>query len=59
MTIDKAIEILNHILRATPLRYDPDQKDAIKLGIEALNRIQACRKVIDIPYNKPLPGEDS
>ena len=57
MKLEKAIEILTDEVSSHKITTHSDLKDAQKLGIEALNRIQACRKVIDIPYNKPLPSE--
>jgi len=57
MRLDEAIEILSASAYGGMTTFDQDFKDAEKLGIEAMKRIQACRKVIDIPCDKPLRGE--
>lgn len=57
MTIDKAIEILTALAR--PIREDenPDDSDALKLGIEALKRLEQNRTLHFIPSMKLLEGE--
>ena len=57
MTLEKAIEILTDILRCVKPGDPPDEHDAIKLGIEALKRLQEHRTShIDIGL-RALPGE--
>lgn len=57
MTINEAIEIKERKGEEF-LNTDPDDIDeAERLSIEALKRIRACRKVIDIPCTRPLLGE--
>ena len=57
MTIDKAIEYLDYILKQHPRIEHADFGDAIKLGREALKRLQSARSVITLPYTALLPGE--
>jgi hypothetical protein len=57
MTLDKAIEILE--IHAANI-YHPEidgEADAIKLGIEALKRIQECRLADYMIKEDYLPGE--
>jgi len=58
MKLGKAIEILEHppFYPSTP--SDKDYADAIKLGIEALNRILFARAWRDPHTLRLLPGED-
>lgn len=57
MKIAKAIEHLNAIKDSGEYLGDPDDSRALKLGIEALKRLQIHRtEHIDIGFN-PLPGE--
>jgi len=57
MTIDKAIADLS-IQREVKRRLGKDyQADAIKLGIEALKRIQVLRSFPNREPLKSLPGE--
>ena len=57
MKLEKAIEILDAIV----LTIDPDRmtddEDAIKLGIEALKRVQSQRMPNASIIFHPLPGE--
>ena len=57
MTLDKAIEILNDILRYVKPGDPPDEHDAIKLGEEALKAIKLQRQDPDNNYIDDLPGE--
>lgn len=57
MTIDKAIEILGLRIKSPFVRANPDTKDAIKLGIEALKRIKECRLADHTIKEDLLPGE--
>jgi len=57
MTLKKAIEILQDILKFVKPGDPPDEHDAIKLGVEALKQIQRYRKSSGIPYVGLLPGE--
>jgi len=57
MNLEKAIEIKGRTGEEF-LNTDPDEIDeAERLSIEAMKRLQASRKVIDIPFTEPLPGE--
>ena len=57
MTIDKAIEVLG--LMGVDSKYwrDNEGENAVRLGIEALKRIQRQRKDLMASEIKPLPGE--
>jgi len=57
MTIDKAIEILHQEVATNPFIRQTDLQDALKLGIEALKRLEDNRKGYAIPPNDPLTGE--
>ena len=57
MTIEEAIKILEDILNFVKPGDPPEEHDAVKLGIEALKRLQEHRyDHIDITY-RALPGE--
>ncbi len=57
MTIDKAILILDDLALNDDVNFVPDDVDALKLGIEALKRLQEHRSEhIDITF-RALPGE--
>ena len=57
MKLDKAIEILTSLEKTLAPTMAASGTDAIKLGIEAMNRVQLARK--DFGYIDPslLPGE--
>lgn len=57
MNLPKAIEILTEDLNRLREDIDPDERDALKLGIEAMKREQLLR--YEIPYDREglLPGE--
>ncbi|MBA7583280.1 hypothetical protein ES708_25221 [subsurface metagenome] len=58
MTLDKAIEYLEYILKQHPRLEHGDFGQAVKLGRQSAKRIQNAR---DIGYSVPadlLPGED-
>ena len=57
MTIDKAIEYLDYILKQHPRIEHADFGDAIKLGIEALKGIKKVRKTFEPYVTALLPGE--
>jgi len=57
VTIDEAIKILTDSLEWTPEAHQPDIDNAIKLGIEALKRLQAERRNQASLYNYELVGE--
>lgn len=57
MTINKAIEILNCISPNYRARIEPDEMDAIKLGIEALKFVRAVRGLLAFPIHALLCGE--
>lgn len=57
MTIDKAIEIIeHHRLFNDEIRQD-DYRDALTLAIKALKRIQSERATHSKSVYSPLPGE--
>lgn len=57
MTLQKAIEILTYMTKSTNVASLEDCIDAIKLGIEALNRIQTYRREKFYITPELLPGE--
>ena len=57
MKLEKAIEILIGILEAGGFEDEPDDKDAIQLGIEALKRCQELESPTNYSPMKLLPGE--
>jgi len=57
MQIDKAIEILHLTLETKVPDFDQDEIDAIKLGVEGLERIKNCREHDAAFVELPLPGE--
>ncbi|MBA7588670.1 hypothetical protein ES708_30735 [subsurface metagenome] len=59
MTADKAIEYIDIVLKAHPRLRPGDFGQAVKLGQEALKRLQFMRQNL-FPFTQPLlPGEDS
>ncbi len=54
MKIDKAIKLLEAFVQPGPTALDPGDQSAIKLGIEALKRIQDFHEDDEL-----LPGETS
>lgn len=57
MTIDKAIEILEDILRFIEPGDSPDEHDACKMGIAALKQLQQVRTLNLTIILQPLSGE--
>lgn len=57
MKIDKAIEILEKRVASPFARANPDTKDAMGLGIEALKYLEHLRKSFKMIRNVKLPGE--
>lgn len=57
MKIDKAIELLEAIIKSGEYLGDPDDSRAVKLGLEALRRVKDCRQVACDFAPKLLPGE--
>ncbi len=57
MTLDKAVETLQDILRFVKPGDPPDEHDAIKLGVEALEGIKAQRACFPGEEMPLLPGE--
>lgn len=57
MNIDKAIEILDYSSKYATYHFSQDEKDAVKLSIEALKRIKGYRDHTVSIDMKPLPGE--
>lgn len=57
MTIEKAIELLTDADHYNTILPTLDEKDALRLGIEALKREQLLRR--EVPYDRDglLPGE--
>ncbi|MBA7570670.1 hypothetical protein ES708_12423 [subsurface metagenome] len=58
MTIDKAIEYLDVVLKAHPRLRPGDFGQAVKLGQEALKRVKAEESQFDLDLRNLLPGED-
>ena len=59
MKIEKAIEILGVMLECIHPEDPPGVDDSIKLGIEALNRVQEGRQAHPEFSRLRLPGETS
>ncbi len=57
MKIEKAIETNNRVLSTFDRKLGESEKEAIKLGIEALKRIQFQHKHPAPFTSSPLPGE--
>lgn len=57
MNLSKAIEILFDLLGEGPQFPPNDRRDAVKLGIEALKRVQRIRKDALFDGGVSLPGE--
>ena len=57
MNIPKAIEILNSYQAGYLMDKTPDLRDALKLGIEALKRLEHFREVAGGLYSSLLPRE--
>ena len=57
MTIERAIEILEDILRNVKPGDPPDEHAAIKLGIEALKLVAHLNVLWGKYFNFTLPGE--
>lgn len=58
MKLDKAVEILNDLLTTSP-QYDPDdRRDAVQLGIEALERLRHFRNRTLFTVRSPLLHEE-
>lgn len=57
MRLDKAVEILTAIIQTGDYQGDPDDSDAVKLGAEALKRVELHRTDRRYPWHTPLPSE--
>jgi len=57
MALEKPIEILEDLLGEGPQYPPDDRRDAVKLGIEGLKRLQRLRSDKHCTPMKPLPGE--
>lgn len=57
MNIDKAIAILQSPESLAIISLDPDLKDAVKLGSEALKLLEQCRENHYDTSFEDLPGE--
>jgi len=57
MKVSKAIEIMEDLMTTEP-QFDPDdRRDAVKLGIEALKRVEDMRISPCTTADEYLPGE--
>lgn len=57
MKLDKAKEILNLNLKEAGHKMPADCRDAVMLGIEAINRVQQYRLYPEFRNSALLPGE--
>ena len=57
MTLQKAIEILTIQSSSFAARNNPNHFNALKLGIEALKRVEAYKKAHVGLHYEPMPGE--
>jgi hypothetical protein len=57
MTIDQAVKMLEMLNESTILDPLPYQKEATKLGIEALKAVVRLRGLLGFQANAKLPGE--
>ena len=57
MTIDEAIKVLQEVHRTAEFRWEVNTVAALRLGIEALKRIQFQRALLPSEGNYPLAGE--
>lgn len=57
MILVEAITHLTEFKKSDSLKYHPDLRDAVQLGIEALKRVKACRPVDLYAPEILLPGE--
>lgn len=57
MTIDEAIRLLRDESNSPRYNFDPDRRASMKLGIEALKRIQLIRETDNSFHSFLLPGE--
>ena len=57
MTIDEAILLQDVYLRNPLCNLRPEEKEAIQLGREALNRLKTLRTGLRISAAAPLPSE--
>jgi len=56
--IEKAIETLSDYKMQSAFEATPDFEDALKLGIEAMERVKLSRKDFGYLGSLPLQGED-
>lgn len=57
MIVEEATEILKTLTRRYRPRLNQYERDAVKLGMEALERVKANRKGPIVVVYKELPGE--
>ena len=57
MKLEKAIELLNFAVSNNKLKRGARSIEALRLGVEALKRIEADRALHLYPAYKLLPGE--
>jgi len=57
MTLETAIQILQHKVNQNVFQVDPDAFTALKLAIEVLIGVQTIRRGHPYDFSKPLPGE--
>lgn len=57
MKLSEAIEINTHIAQVKALNSRPDEEQAVKLGNEALKRVEFRRERLSWKHEPLLPGE--
>ena len=57
MTIDEAIKVQTEMLNIVYNSQSPKRSKALRLGIEALKRVQLYRKGMYIGLGDKMPGE--
>lgn len=57
MNIERAVEILQSIIDYVEPLDPPEEHDALKLGIQALERVRTDRTLPYPVISDPLPGE--
>jgi len=57
MNLPKAIEIKELYYKGGEMPSASDYREADRISIEAMKRIQTARKWKATPWNSPLPGE--
>ena len=57
MKLEKAIEILGEMVKYQYSSGKTDEGDAVKLGLDALNRIKSLRSIFQVEEHHLLSGE--